>query len=190
MSKKIRRDAKLKSLPPEQQADVIRIATLHGISQATLDALSAAHGIHVASLNTLSKFWHWWHSPQERVRRELAAAGSVTELLLAKTRSNRPDVSPEALFALGTQMFSEIAIATQDPDTWVKTQGAARDREKVGLKREELELEIKKFQRETCELVLKHAEDQRVKDIAAGAGTNAEKIEQLGQIMFGEDWKS
>lgn len=53
-----------------------------------------------------------------------------------------------------------------------------------------LALEKQKFQRTTCELFLKWREDQRAKTISEGPGTNDEKIEQLGQAMFGDLWKA
>ena len=51
-----------------------------------------------------------------------------------------------------------------------------------------LDLEQKKFQRLTCDLFLKWREDERARNIADGPGTNDEKIDQLGQAMFGELW--
>ena len=53
----------------------------------------------------------------------------------------------------------------------------------------QLSLDQQKFQRETCELFLKWAEDERAKAIASGASSNSEKISRLGELMFGEDWK-
>lgn len=53
-----------------------------------------------------------------------------------------------------------------------------------------LALEKQKFQRTTCELFLKWRDDQRAKTISEGPGTNEEKIEQLGQAMFGDLWKA
>lgn len=60
---------------------------------------------------------------------------------------------------------------------------------KLGIKQQELALDQKRFQRECGELFLKWAEDQRAREIAASPATNAAKIEQLGALMFGEDWK-
>ena len=51
-----------------------------------------------------------------------------------------------------------------------------------------LALEQAKFQRATCDLFLKWREDERARNIADGPGTNDEKINQLGQAMFGELW--
>jgi hypothetical protein len=51
-----------------------------------------------------------------------------------------------------------------------------------------LELLRSKFQRETCELFLKWFANKAAKDIATSSAPAAEKIELLGQQMFGEDW--
>lgn len=63
------------------------------------------------------------------------------------------------------------------------------DRERLGQGAEALELERQKFQRTTCELFLKWYEDKRALE-AASSGDNAERIEKLGQLMFGEDFKN
>lgn len=73
---------------------------------------------------------------------------------------------------------------------------AALENEKLALKQqaekrmgEHLTIARQKFQRETCELFVKWSEDQRARDIAGskGIGSN-EKVDQLGKLMFGEDW--
>lgn len=62
------------------------------------------------------------------------------------------------------------------------------ERERLAQGAEGLELERQKFRRTTCELFVKWAEDARAKEIASGSASNGEKIERLGQLMFGEDW--
>ena len=45
------------------------------------------------------------------------------------------------------------------------------------------------FEVETAShIIITWAEDERAKAIAAGAASNDEKIQRLGQLMFGEDW--
>lgn len=53
-----------------------------------------------------------------------------------------------------------------------------------------LALQEQKFQRDTCALFIRWNEDARAREIAAAGIDNAEKIERLGQLMFGEDWKA
>ena len=60
--------------------------------------------------------------------------------------------------------------------------------EKLKRKDQEIQLEREKFRRTTCELFLKWRDDERARTIADGPGTNDDKIEQLGQAMFGELW--
>lgn len=65
----------------------------------------------------------------------------------------------------------------------------AHEREKIRQKDEELKLAREKFQLEAAGIALKILADQRARDIAAGSASNADKISQLGQLMFGDDWK-
>lgn len=67
-------------------------------------------------------------------------------------------------------------------------QAIRQNDERLEQSKEALELEKQKFMRTTCELFLKWAEDHRAKDIASSPVPNTAKIEQLGELMFGEDW--
>ncbi len=40
-----------------------------------------------------------------------------------------------------------------------------------------------------CELILKMAEDQRMKAIAESPVSYTEKLQQVGKLMYGKDWK-
>jgi hypothetical protein len=62
-------------------------------------------------------------------------------------------------------------------------------RDRLAQTGEALELEKQKFRRTTCELFLKWRDDDRARNIADGPGTSDEKIEKLGQAMFGDLWK-
>jgi hypothetical protein len=57
------------------------------------------------------------------------------------------------------------------------------------VQRGRLALDRQRFRRQTCELFIQWFEDQRAKDVLEGEWSNAEKIEQLGRQMFGEDWR-
>jgi len=64
----------------------------------------------------------------------------------------------------------------------LKKEAEARAREALRLQRE-------KFQRETCELFVKWAQDKRAKQIANSKGIGSqEKVEKLGKLIFKEDW--
>jgi hypothetical protein len=56
-------------------------------------------------------------------------------------------------------------------------------------KDEELSLAQDKYQRDTAGIALKILNDARAKEIEVGTGTNEEKIERMGQHIFGELWK-
>lgn len=56
-------------------------------------------------------------------------------------------------------------------------------------KDEELKLALEKHRRDTAAIALQILSDARAREIEAGSGSNADKIEALGQLMFGEDWK-
>jgi hypothetical protein len=67
---------------------------------------------------------------------------------------------------------------------------AATDKARAGLAVEALALERKKFARQTATLFLEWYADQRARQIAEGPATSTdEKVDLLGQLMFGEDWK-
>ena len=70
------------------------------------------------------------------------------------------------------------------------------DKAALDLRRRELDqrdksidLERKKFQRATCELFIKWHDNQKAREVVESRATNNEKIELLGQAMFGEDWE-
>jgi hypothetical protein len=189
MAAKIRRDSKLKSLPLVQQDAVIQVAKDAGITKAALARIQTDLGIEVRSLKTLSEFWHWWHEPQQRISREIETAGSVTALVVEKLRASQPQFTEEELFAFGQRVFAERAIALQDTEAWVKTQAASRDKERVALKGQEVDLARSKYQRETAGAFLDWADNEEARAIAKSGDNRADKIEKLGQLMFGEGWR-
>jgi hypothetical protein len=71
----------------------------------------------------------------------------------------------------------------------IAQQRANLDARKLDQKAEDQKLALARFQRDTCNLFIKWAADRRAIEAATGAGDNSSKIDQLGQIMFGEDWK-
>jgi len=60
----------------------------------------------------------------------------------------------------------------------------------VGQKGQTLDLLRQRYQRDTAKLFLKWYASQKAKDIADQPESGAdEKVERLGRLMFGEDWK-
>ena len=102
--------------------------------------------------------------------------------LVAELAQENPDLSPEKLQEAGQAFFSALAVEQQDALAWAAAQ-------KIGSPGNSWPSIGQKFQRETCSLFLKWAEDQRAQEIAQGSAPNSEKIDKLGALMFGEDWK-
>lgn len=101
-------------------------------------------------------------SPDEAKARLTLIAESIDSLTLAVTRLRKGDHTAENLRLL---------------------------RDRLAQTGEALELERQKHQRTTCVLFLKWRDDDRARSIADGPGTSDEKVEKLGQAMFGDLWK-
>ncbi|MHB8520718.1 MAG: hypothetical protein ACYDH9_08160 [Limisphaerales bacterium] len=174
MSAKPRADSRLKTLQAKRQESIIEHMRDHKLPETA--AWLAADGLQTSSA-ALSEFWSWWH-----LQRQLEKNASTVETLLHSLQVTRPDWTPDRVQAAGQAFFSALAMEQKDVKGWVLTQ-------KLGLERDQLALDQEKFQRETCALFLKWFADRQAKEIAAGTGTNSDKIERLGALMFGEDWK-
>lgn len=101
-------------------------------------------------------------TPDEARARLTLIAESIDQLTLAVTRLRKGDHTAENLRIL---------------------------RDRLAQTGEALELERQKHQRTTCVLFLKWRDDDRARTIADGPGTSDEKVEKLGQAMFGDLWK-
>lgn len=113
---------------------------------------------------------------------DLREVEATTETILDELRREQPDISQEQLDAFGLKTFTTIAIQRRDTKAFVSLQRTQKERQSLALDQQ-------RFKRETCELFLKWAEDQRARDIAAAPVSNADKIDQLASLMFGEDWQ-
>ena len=173
MSLKPRSDAKLKTLSPERQFAIADYARSHSLDETVAWLRADGFSTSRAALSG----WLSWYQLQAQLKRN----ESTVETLLGRLKDQRPDWTPDQIEKAGQAFFGALALEQQDPKAWYLTQT-------VGIKRQQLDLEEKKFRRETCQLFLQWAADQRAREIAAGAGSNSEKIERLGQLMFGEAW--
>jgi hypothetical protein len=63
------------------------------------------------------------------------------------------------------------------------------EKNKLSIAQQQLMLQRQRFQRQTLELFLKWRADQRALEIADAPADNSAKIEKLGALIFGEDWK-
>lgn len=198
-NRKARSDSKLKTLPEERQAAIAEHARDHTLYE-TVKWLRA-DGI-VTSIAALSVFLSWYCLQQKLARND-----ATVELLLEEAKKTNPNISAAKIQEMGQAFFSALALSEQDPDSWVNVQTlglsersaqfkAQIETAKLELRKqaearagEKLKLELEKFKRDTCDLFLKWHEDKQAREIASSSATNADKIERLGQLMFGEDWK-
>jgi hypothetical protein len=199
MNKKPRADSILKTLPPERQAAIAEYALSHTLAETV--AWLKEDGLQTSS-SAVSLFLSSYRLGQRLQHNE-----STVETLLGKLQATRPDWTAEQLHQAGQAFFSALAIDAQDASVWTATQrlnlerDSARtraefEREKIEIRkqaetraREKLEFEKQKHRREIIERVVnKWLEDQAAQKILNSGSTNAEKIEQLGALMFGEDW--
>jgi hypothetical protein len=173
METKPRSNAKLKALPEERQAEIyerLQKGTLAEVRDWLRD-----DGIEV-SRETLSQFNSWYPLVQE-----FREDNSTVEALVDRLSEQRPDLTPDQRFAVGQEAFELLAIRRHDEKSWTRLQ-------RLNLLRDAHALNEKRFKRETADLFLKWAEDKRAIEIAASGASNTDKLEQLGKLMFGEEW--
>jgi hypothetical protein len=175
MSTNPRPDAKLKRLPPERQAAIWELASLPGVSQAQTLKWLRDDGVET-SAGALSEFLSWYS-----LRQQLQQNESTVKTLLEDLKRNDPGLSAAQLESAGQMFFSALAIEQKDSLTWKRIQDTKL---KLGV----LQLSQEKFRVQTCELFLKWFADKKAAAIASSNLSQSDKIEKLGQAMFGEDW--
>lgn len=177
-SRNPRSDSKLKRLPIAVMSELVDRLSTPGVKQSDVLAwLRAEHGVS-SSRAALSQDLEWLAARVRAWKRE-QRVNSLVEL-----RAQRQGgMSEEERFALGQELFSELAIAEEDGAEWARVQKVARDKEQSDLER-------RKFQRETATMILDAARDQRIQQIEADPQlSRADKIEAIGRQMFGELWE-
>jgi hypothetical protein len=174
ISRKPRSDSRLKTLPPARQEQIADYASSHSLQDTR--AWLSSDGLKT-SVAALSEFLSWWSLKQQLSRNE-----QTVEQVLEQLKRTRPDLTEEELFSAGQSFFSALAIEQRDAKTWKRTQD-------LRLKRQAMELEEQKFQRETVGMFIDWAKDQQAVAMATSNLSHSDKIERLGQLMFGDDWK-
>ena len=109
---KPRRDAKLKTLPDDRQAQIFEFARDHSLVQ-TVQWLAERQI--KTSISAVSQFLRWY-----RVKRDLAR--SESELQRQLVDLVRKDPSAYHLHNLGQRLFDIDAIMKQDPHAWYRSQ--------------------------------------------------------------------
>ncbi len=110
------------------------------------------------------------------------ASGKLLEMLEEIDNATEQKLSPEAL----ADITKSLAMMRAGDQTDVKL---ALEKRKLGQKDEEIQMDRARFQRETCELFLQWFEKKQAVEIASGDASFADKIENLGQLMFADQWR-
>ena len=110
------------------------------------------------------------------------ASGKLLELLEAVDEASGSKMDAESL----VNISRALAALRGSEQTDVKL---ALEKKKVSQKDREIDLDEQRYQRETCELFLKWHADKHANELASADTSNADKIEKLGQLMFGDTWQ-
>ena len=120
----------------------------------------------------------------------------MTESALAMVNAAGGDPSTVAARVAAARLIQTLEEVT-DPDLLNKRATAISNLQKseiagqrLALSRETLDLERQKFMRQSCELFLKWHADQTATSIAAGPGTNKQKVDRLLEYMRREEQSS
>jgi hypothetical protein len=115
---------------------------------------------------------------EEDFKADEQTSASIVEAL----QQQDPALSPQKLDEIGQRTFTLLTIRRKDLKGWVSLQRAKKEREALALEKQ-------KFMQATAEKILDETLRSRAAEIAGSNSSHAEKIEQLGRAMFGEDWK-
>lgn len=198
--RKVRRDSKLKNLPPETARQIAGWLAEDG-APSCLQRMRAELGIssNQTSLYEAIAFWE--------VREEYTAFEKLAIGQAENEAHSRGGMTADEMQEAVDRNFIMLAAKSKDTDLYkelrylriadqsAKSQGRIAELKlkqaevKLTQKDRDWQLAEKKFQRETCSLFLEWFSKETAKQIATSGATNAEKIEQLGLAMFGEDWK-
>jgi hypothetical protein len=123
------------------------------------------------------------------VTRKMDDNQAVTEQLVERGKAEGWIKTAEEEQAIAQCFFTRLAAQDMDPKTWFLMQSLNLEKEKIALTAQKIEIERQKLRRKDTERFLEMLNDKRAAEIASGSASNSEKIEQLGALMFGEDWK-
>jgi hypothetical protein len=193
--RKTRSDSVLDGLPENQRAAIERWLVDENLSlKDARERVFQDFGVR-CSPTAFSQFAA--RCRQSRMLRQIAESSSAAKAVTDQFR-NDPDTSFEALLGLVGQAAFEMKMSGKQLDLGTLKDLAEimalglkvkTDTKKIQQKDQQLNLAERKFRRDTAELFVKWAEDKRAKEIITAGVSNSEKIERLGELMFGEDWK-
>lgn len=113
------------------------------------------------------------------MRMARAAGGSLGETIIAQIAGK----IDERLDALTDAELENIKPLL---DSILAAEKLKLDRLRVAQKDEEIELSRKKFQRETCELLIQYHDDEKVQKVLESSSDKEVKMEALVNILFGQ----
>lgn len=141
----------------------------------------------VKSDATLSDFWATCCS-DVLLKRRLGAV-SVAEDLATEAAKTPGRFDQATIQLLQQKAFELAANPLADPKDVKALFMLVLKARSQDLDQASLDLQRKRFQRETCELFVKWFEDKRAQEIAGAKDLSAdERTQQLGQLIFKEDW--
>lgn len=161
----------MKTLAEERQEQIAEYAQTHSWPEVV--AWLKADGF-VTSRSALSEWFSWWS-----LRQQLRTNETTVETVLEQLKRGNPKLTEEELTAAGQAFFSALAIEQRDAKSWKRIQD-------VRVKSAALELETQRFQVQTCELFLKWCQERSAMEIVESKAKNADKIEALRELMFGD----
>ncbi len=200
MGRKTRSDARLPKLTPEQRETVLGWFEENLALKEMVRLIYSEFDIST-NADSLSK-WYSSYALSVDIRDAALLAGNLREQLEDLPIKLEDDFISRAVQAKFEKEVAERGdleghvllrkLRQKDQDQRLAERAQASSETGFKLKFEQKEREIalqrEKFKRDTCELFLTWYDDERAKAITTSGATNAEKIEQLGQAMFGEDW--
>lgn len=176
---KTKSNAVLLNLPEEQQAKLADWL-LGGMPYHEAKVLvEKEFGVQLKSLSAFVRFWREVCAVHLLAKRQ--RLGTTADARAEQARLEPGKFDAATLDALKQKAYELAESPNAEPKEIKAVMGLL-------LKAQELALDRDRFKRETCELFIKWCADQEAKTIATSTASNADKIEQLGKKMFGEDW--
>jgi hypothetical protein len=176
---KPRSDSLWARLSAEQRQELLVELVEEGISLAAAKEKCGTWGVET-SAGSLSAFLSQhglpWRLERARASAEASKDSLPTDWEAAKARG------------FASRQF-ELAFSELSAKELACLRGLELEERRLALAERDLVLKEQTFRRKTCELFLEWNEDEKARAIAQSGASQSEKIEALGQAMFGEDWE-
>lgn len=179
--KKPRGDSKLKTLPEDQQRKVIEWIKAKRLDEV-VKLVKAELGVET-SRSSLSEFYTWFH-----MARRLEDYKSFADDLKGElSQIAGMDLAEDKVATFAQRAFELQCLKKDDAKTFFLMRMNGLAEKKLDLAERQQALAERKFMFSVADAVRKHAE--KIRPIVDGAGSDDEKTEKLGQLIFEEDWK-